>query len=87
MKHIPATIAALLLTVAIAGIATAQDSTTLGRWVQSQPSHVQKRIGCDLRPPYSRYCWEHVTVDGRIVGTIHYRQNVGNISVTRTRGR
>jgi hypothetical protein len=38
--------------------------TTLGRWVQDQPPSVQRRIRCDVRPPYSTLCSETL-VSGR----------------------
>jgi len=84
-QHITATIAALLFTLIVAGIATAQDSTTLGRWVRSQPPQVQQRIGCDLPVPYSRRCWEPVFIGGRRAATIYYIQRTYGIEVTTVR--
>ena len=84
MRSITAIIAALALVLVLASAAFAQSSTTLGRWVQSQPPAVRQTIGCDLPTPYSTYCWQHVAgPGGRIVATIYYRQHVGYISMWR----
>lgn len=80
-----ATILALLATLILSAIVSAQDSTTLGRWVRSQPREVQHRIGCDLPVPYSRQCWEPMFVGGRRVATIWYRQTEDGIVVTTQR--
>ena len=50
--------------------------TTLGRWVQSQPASVQRRIRCDIRPPYSTLCSETL-VSGRTKRWYH--QSDGSI--------
>lgn len=83
MKTITSAIIALLLLIILAATVSAQSSTTLGRWVQSQPVAVRQTIGCDLPTPYSTRCWRHVVRNGRIVETWHYRQEVGRIVMWR----
>jgi hypothetical protein len=88
MKHITATIAALLLTVAIATSALAQSQPTrLGLWAQAQGrTAAGAAIGCNIRPPHSTYCWRHIVdASGNIVAIRHYVQMAnGRISTYTT---
>ena len=77
MKHITATIAALLLTVAIATSSLAQSQPTrLGLWAQAQGrTAAGAAIGCNIKPPYSTYCWQHIiNAKGDIVSVRHHVQ-------------
>jgi len=80
-KHITATlaaaIAATILTVAIATSALAQaQPTRLGLWAQAQGrTAAGAAIGCNIAPPYSTYCWQHiVNAKGEIVSVRHHVQ-------------
>ena len=88
-QHITATLAALLLTVAIVTSALAQSQPTrLGLWAQAQGrTAAGAAIGCNIKPPYSTYCWRHIVdASGDIVSVRHYVQMAnGRISTYTTK--
>lgn len=85
MKTINACFAAVVLLIVLSGLASAQASTTLGRWMQQQPRSALMYVGCDKPLPYATQCWRHVVEDGRIVGVWHYRQETSRIVMWYTR--
>ena len=89
MKHITASLIAFALVVILSGTVAAQaQPTRLGLWAQAQGrTAAGVTIGCNIRPPYSTYCWQHITnASGKIVATRHrYQLANGRISVYTTK--
>jgi hypothetical protein len=65
-------VAALL--ISIDAEAQTRKPTSLGLWVQSiQHTTRAERMGCNVAPPYSTRCWEHITdSQGRITKTVYH---------------
>ena len=77
MKHITATMCAFALVVILSATVAAQaQPTRLGLWAQAQGRTANgATIGCNIKPPYSTYCWQHiVNAKGEIVFVRHYVQ-------------
>lgn len=89
MKRITATIIAVLLTIILSATVAAQaQPTRLGLWAQARGrTAAGATIGCNIRPPYSTYCWQHIVdASGNIVATRHrYQLANGRISVYTTK--
>lgn len=89
MKHITATIAAIALVVILTATVAAQSQPTrLGLWAQAQGrTSAGATIGCNIRPPYSTYCWQHIVdASGKIIATRHrYQLANGRISIFTTK--
>jgi hypothetical protein len=88
MKHITASLIALALVVILSATVSAQaQPTRLGLWAQAQGRTANgATIGCNIRPPHSTYCWQHIVdASGKIVATRHrYQLADGRISVYTT---
>lgn len=83
-----ATILALLATLIMSATVSAQaQPTRLGLWAQAQGrTAAGATIGCNIRPPYSTYCWQHIVDDGKIVAVRHrYQLADGRISIHTTK--
>ena len=89
MKHITASLVALALVVILSATVSAQaQPTRLGLWAQAQGrTAAGATIGCNIRPPYSTYCWQHIVdANGNIVAVRHRYQLVdGRISIFTTK--
>lgn len=66
----------IMLSLALDAEASRRKPTPLGLWIQSiQHTERAERMGCNIAPPYSTLCWEHVVSrSGRIVRTVYYTQ-------------
>ena len=89
MKHITATMCAFALVVILSATVAAQSQPTrLGLWAQARGrTAAGATIGCNIRPPYSTYCWQHIVdASGKIVATRQrYQLANGRISVYTTK--
>ena len=89
MKHITASLIALVLVVILSATVAAQSQPTrLGLWAQAQGrTAAGATIGCNIRPPYSTYCWQHIVdASGNIVAVRHrYQLADGRISIHTTK--
>jgi hypothetical protein len=80
MRHIPwkTTVIVIALVLALAlslqAEASGRKPTPLGLWVQSiQHTERAERMGCNIAPPYSTRCWEHILDSkGRITRTVYH---------------
>lgn len=89
MKTLRTLFAAAILVVTMSATAVAQSQPTrLGLWAQAQGrTAAGASIGCNIRPPYSTYCWRHIVdASGDIVAVRHYVQMAnGRISTYTTK--
>ena len=89
MKRITASLIALALVAILSATVAAQSQPTrLGLWAQAQGRTANgATIGCNIRPPYSTYCWQHIVdASGNIVAVRHrYQLADGRISIHTTK--
>ena len=89
MKRITASLIALALVVILSDVVSAQaQPTRLGLWAQAQGrTAAGAALGCNVRPPYSTYCWQHIVdASGNIVAVRHrYQLADGRISIFTTK--
>lgn len=79
-------VAILVATMSATAVAQSQP-TRLGLWAQAKGrTAAGATIGCNIKPPYSTYCWRHIVgANGDIVAVRHYVQMAnGRISTYTT---